>query len=373
MKNNLLVVLFLTMVYGLSAQVVRIPDANFKSYLIGNRSINVNGDDEIQISEAGMFAGTMDCSGMNIENLIGIEYFVSLVSLNCSGNLLTSLYLHNNYNLKSLNCSHNQLTELDLSRNDLLLSVLCGHNQLSLLNISNSASLSTLDCSFNQLTDLDVRNKRKLETLLCAGNLLESLDLTGVEALRYFFCGTNRLKTLNLEPVPVLSNLYCENNQLVKLDLSRCKTISRLNCADNQLTVLNVKNGVNSFIEIFNAGRNPGLSCIEVDDAGYSRVNWKNVDASVVFSENCGAVMGFADIQSAQGLIVYPNPVRDILTIEGEEHFVSYQLLDLTGRVTDSNQLIRNSVDVSERQPGLYSLILNAVSGDSKKVLLRVQ
>ena len=54
-------------------QNVNIPDANFKAYLVGEPSINTNGDSEIQVSEATAFNGTIDCSFLNISDLTGIE------------------------------------------------------------------------------------------------------------------------------------------------------------------------------------------------------------------------------------------------------------------------------------------------------------
>jgi hypothetical protein len=46
---------------SISAQVVNIPDANFKAYLVGNYSINTNHDSEIQVSEAVAFTGSINC------------------------------------------------------------------------------------------------------------------------------------------------------------------------------------------------------------------------------------------------------------------------------------------------------------------------
>jgi hypothetical protein len=41
----------------LTIKNVNIPDANFKAYLVGNKAININGDTEIQVSEASAFKG----------------------------------------------------------------------------------------------------------------------------------------------------------------------------------------------------------------------------------------------------------------------------------------------------------------------------
>ena len=77
-------------------QNVYIPDANFKTYLVGNTAINTNGDNEIQLSEATIFNGSINCYSQNISDLTGIEAFTNLNSLNVNNNQLTSLDLSNN-------------------------------------------------------------------------------------------------------------------------------------------------------------------------------------------------------------------------------------------------------------------------------------
>ena len=64
MKKLLLILLCLPMIgFG---QNVYIPDANFKASLVGQPSINTNGDAEIQVSEATAFIGQIQCSGQLI-------------------------------------------------------------------------------------------------------------------------------------------------------------------------------------------------------------------------------------------------------------------------------------------------------------------
>ena len=70
MKKNLFnAFLILVFNFGAIAQNVNIPDANFKAYLVGNSSINTNMDSEIQVSEAGVFTGVINCPGNNISDL----------------------------------------------------------------------------------------------------------------------------------------------------------------------------------------------------------------------------------------------------------------------------------------------------------------
>ena len=156
MKKLLLILLCLPMI-GLG-QNVNIPDANFKAYLVGNTAINTNGDAEIQVSEAIVFNGTIDCNNLNISDLTGIADFTALTELECTNNQLTSLDVSANTALTTLRCANNQLTSLDVSAATALSFFQCQNNQLTSLDVSNNTALIILSCYGNQLTSLDVRN-----------------------------------------------------------------------------------------------------------------------------------------------------------------------------------------------------------------------
>jgi len=114
MKKLLLILIALPMIgFG---QNVYIPDANFKSYLVGNSAINTNGDTEIQVSEATAFSGSISISAtLIIADLTGIEAFTALTQLSVLENSLTSLDVSQNTALTSLGCYSNNLTSLDVS------------------------------------------------------------------------------------------------------------------------------------------------------------------------------------------------------------------------------------------------------------------
>jgi len=247
MKKMLLTltVALLSGIVTVNAQNVNIPDANFKAYLLGESAINTNGDTEIQVSEAIAFTGTIDCAGVGIYSLTGIEAFTVLTILLCH---------------------QNQLTTLDLSSNTALTKLSCFSNALTTLNVSNNTDLTNLDLSFNYLTLLDVSNNT------------------------------------------ALTNLICRNNQLTNLNVSNNAALYVLSCDNNQLSVLNVKNGNNGNLTDFYALSNPNLTCIQVDNAAYSSANWTNIDAITSFSENCSLSTGI-DYHSLNNVIkVYPNP-----------------------------------------------------------------
>ena len=103
------IILFLSVFITSSSfsQNVFIPDANFKEYLVGNKEINTNGDDEIQVSEAFAFSGEIDCMFLDIADLTGIEAFTALTKLSCGFNQLISLDVSKNTALTVLNCMDN--------------------------------------------------------------------------------------------------------------------------------------------------------------------------------------------------------------------------------------------------------------------------
>lgn len=224
-----------------NAQIVNIPDANFKAALLAHSPIiNTNGDGEIQLSEAQAFTGGfngLSVSNKNISDLTGIEAFTSITKLVCSVNQLTSINVSSNTALTTLKCGFNNLTSLNLTANVALTTLDCKNNLLTSLDLTNNIALTTLDCGVNQLTSLLIMSP-VLTSLVCDNNdYLPSLDLTACIALTTLECHNNILTSL-LITSPALTTLECSNNQLVSLDLTACTSLYSLNCYNNQLTSL---------------------------------------------------------------------------------------------------------------------------------------
>ena len=265
MKTLLLSTILLFTV-NLNAQNVYIPDAQFKSYLVNNSAINTNEDNEIQVSEAIAFTGTIDCNTQNISALTGIEAFSALTYLYCYNNQLTSLDVSSNIALETLHCASNQLTSLDIFSNTALTLLNCQGNQIASLDLSNSTALETIYCGLNQLISLDVSSNTSLTFLDCFQNQLTSLDVSNNTSLGLIGCGANQLASLDVSNNTALTVLYCN---------------------DNQLECLNFKNGNNTLLISFLASGNLNLTCIEVDDVSYSIANWTSIDPWASFSTDC--------------------------------------------------------------------------------------
>lgn len=352
-----------------NAQNVSIPDANFKAELVGNSSINTNGDTEIQVSEAQAFSGAMDVSYKSIADLTGIEAFVAITELNCSGNSLTSLNVAANTALQVLDCSTNQLTAIDVSTNTALKELYVKNNfNLASLDVSTNTGLETLHCYNNDLSTLDVSTNTSLRRLYCFGNNLTTLDVSSNVALFSLHCNSNDLTTLNLAPGNSLGTLRCEWNELTALDLSGTGVRS-LSCQGNQLTSLNIQNGKNHFMNNndFEAAYNPNLTCVQVDDVNYSSSNWMQIDTGLTFSTNC-TVTSINELPTLENLVLSPNPATSTValsyrngnaaTIENQGYEIELKVLDISGREFLSSNQPR--LDVSGLPTGVYLVKIQA-------------
>lgn len=167
MKQITLLLLFITGVA--SAQIVNIPDANFKNSLI-TLGVDTNTDGEIQVAEAAALTGALNIAGQNIADLQGIDAFVNITELNCTQNQLTSLDVSSNIALLDLRCTQNQITTLNISNNLNLEVLQAWGNPLSSIDLSNCPSLEMLGLSGTNLLSLDCGNNINLTSLSIAGN-----------------------------------------------------------------------------------------------------------------------------------------------------------------------------------------------------------
>ncbi|MBL4657821.1 MAG: leucine-rich repeat domain-containing protein, partial [Flavobacteriales bacterium] len=200
---------------------VFIPDTNFRAFLNTTYPtfMDLTGD-SLVIDSAATLTGTLNVAGQNIADLTGVEYFISISSLFCSNNQLTSIpYLDSIPGLVSFYCNNNQLTSLpNLSNNTSLRFFDCGNNLLnSLPNLSGNTVLEDLYCSTNLLSALpDLSSNTALLYLYCDANQLTSLpDLSNNLALEEFVCNDNLLRTfpdftshVNLYWIECMGNKY---------------------------------------------------------------------------------------------------------------------------------------------------------------------
>lgn len=307
------------------AQIVTIPDANFKFALVSTNCVDTNADGimdddadtnndgEIQVSEAEAVL-VLDVSINDIVSILGIESFVNLEYFFCIGNSITSMDISQNTNLVFLAPTNNNLTSLDVTKN---------------------TNLEHIDCSVNQITSLNTSQNTNLERLIVRSNNITSLD-----------------PSQNI----LLTHLDLQNNRITSLDVSQNVNLFRLLAENNRLESLNIKNGNNEGLNQMLSLGNPNLFCIQVDDevAANDRncftgnAGWCK-DTTAVYSEEC--ILGSEDLNTIT-FTLFPNPTHNYLNINSKRPIELIRVYTLTGQlVLEANT---NRVDVSKLNSGLY-------------------
>ena len=213
MKTLILSLLMLPWAFISNAQNVPIPDTAFLHALI-DLGVDTNEDSLISYAECEGIT-SLDVSSQNISDMTGIEAFISLDTLFCQNNNLTSLNMSSNTVLTFLVCMSNELVSLDVSNNPGLTSIVCDHNQLTRLDISHNTVLEFLTCYNNQLTSLDVSRNTVLEQLYCDHNQLTYLDVSHNAVLKSLSCGSTLITNLDLS----------RNDAIEVIDLSDIPTL----------------------------------------------------------------------------------------------------------------------------------------------------
>ncbi|SHK32714.1 T9SS type A sorting domain-containing protein [Epilithonimonas mollis] len=257
MKKLILIFILFIGVDSINAQNVEFYDSNFKAYLVGNSEINTNGDNEIQISEAEAFTGTIDCNSRNITSLKGIENFKNITELICYSNNFNDLNLFYNEKLKKINCNGSGIQYIQISQCLELTELLCGNNGLTFIDTSNNLALKTLYCSFNQfLNNLDLTHNPNLEQFYTAETAIVSLDLTQNKSLKLLDIGGTQISNIDLSQNVDLNEFYCGATQLSNLDVSKNVNLKILQVFDNALiSTLDVsKNTALTYLSVGNNG-----------------------------------------------------------------------------------------------------------------------
>ncbi|KAF2080999.1 T9SS type A sorting domain-containing protein [Flavobacterium sharifuzzamanii] len=256
MKKLYFLILFFCF-FNLNAQIITISDVTFKQTLLkadtanaiaqdsnGNSiKIDLNNNKEIEVSEA------LNVYKLNVYmpvregiilSLSGIENFINLIDLNCSGFYNQTLDLTLLKNLEKLTCSGtHQMKELKISGLTKL-KYLDTNNCVNLtsLDVSGLTNLEYLDCSRLGISSLNLSGLTKLIDLRCFSTVIANLDLTGLVSLKKVYCNESRLTALTLGTLDNLDFLDCSSNGLKALNLSGLKNLTYLRCSSNLITNL---------------------------------------------------------------------------------------------------------------------------------------
>lgn len=224
---------------------VEFGDETLKTYLLSHFDRDGNG--MLSYSEV-MKISLLNLSNLGLKSIPDIGKFPALSDLTCCGteeslNVLESLNVSNNKELRNLNVECANLRDLILS-NSKLTSLTCRSNHLTILDLSKTPNITFLRCFDNPVTDLNVTCLSQLEWIDCCGMLITSLDLSGNPKLKELRCHTNCLLSLDLSQNPELTYIDCYSTQITALDVSNNPKLEALHAWDcPNLSVIYLKTG----------------------------------------------------------------------------------------------------------------------------------
>ncbi|MBP2615653.1 T9SS type A sorting domain-containing protein [Chryseobacterium jejuense] len=318
--KKLYLIIFVMIFTVFRAQIVNIPDPNFKAKLLAadvtnsiastdsgnlNMKIDVNNNGEIEVSEA-LAVGRLRLYGGDISDLTGIAAFANLAVLDIAGNTLTSLDLSSNIELSDLsiqgiiplstlnltNCSHirrfscdnTAITSLDLQNKVDLKYLYISNAPLTNINITGSTNIIELSIENTKLTSFDGSNLSDVFVFYVRNNpLLSSINFANSN-IQIIDVSKNNLSTLNIQNQSKLRVVYCENNHLSSLSFPGCPDMRMIYCGYNMLTsfnpsiypLLSTLNCNNNSIQSLDFSLNSELNTINCNSNNLSFLNLKN-------------------------------------------------------------------------------------------------
>lgn len=320
------------------AQNVNIPDANFKTALVNNSSINTNSDGEIQVSEAQAFTGVIDVQSLSISNYTGLEAFTGITGFNGKFNDVSSIDVSNASNLVSLDLGANTtLSSLNVSSNLQLETLFLAECfALTSLTFGSNSALKTLSLRETGLTTVDLSNLTALEDAD-----LNSIGASTTPPSFLDFSNNVNLKNITVRHTNVTSLDFSNNNKLTFIEVD----------FNNSMTNLNIKNGANTIITTLIANNNTNLTSICVDDVTFAtnQAGWNPGGAT--YTTSCTLSV---DTLKLVGVNVFVDQENGILktTNNSGVSVTGISVYTITGIEVRNTK--NNFVDVSNLRRGIY-------------------
>lgn len=258
--------------FSIEAQIVYIPDANFKAKLLEASpsntiaqnnmgqfiKIDINDDGEIQDSEA-LLVRKLNVNNSNISSLEGINSFINIRELLVNDNSLTSLNLNGLTSINYLEIKNNQI----VSQDDLLLNtnteqqlrLYIGGNLLSTFNLNSFINnnvifrINLISLTNNPIVDLNVEleNYTFPIAMVINNTLLEVIEAQINFPLTLYISNNSLLQTVNLS-YQINQNfvgIYIDQNQILNSISIQSDNIGINGSGGGSVTIMN-NNSLNS-------------------------------------------------------------------------------------------------------------------------------
>lgn len=244
MKKSYLIFLTVFCSFLAQAQTVDIPDQAFKNKLLTYPDpIDDNADGEIQVSEA-LAITELNFSFCNFNNIIGIQAFANLESLNFGSytTIASPIDLSGMASLKSLRFTKCTFSALNFEGLTGLENLSIGYaGNVELLNFEDATNLKAIYFYSTHFTSIDLSHAIGLKTFSAQNTDLETINLTGLVNLETFRCDRpGNITELNLTDLVALKKFELEGTTFSNLDFQHNTMLEEIDCGENQLTSINV-------------------------------------------------------------------------------------------------------------------------------------
>lgn len=248
---------------------------------------------------------SLEIENINIDDLTGLEAFVSLETLILKNLSFDTIDLTPFSNLKSLNLFRNLLRSVDVSSNTALEVLSLAENRLTNLDLSQNTNLEHLSLNYNELTSIDISSNTKLKTVNILGNSqgnqITSIDLSSNTLLEEVHLQGNLLTSIDVSNNRNLTHLFVPQNNISAIDVSNNLALERLSLTSNNLSSLDVSM-LQNLAFLYTSDNN--LSCISVYDVAFANQQYTQfADSSTFFVSDCDDIVAIPDSKFEEKLI----------------------------------------------------------------------
>jgi len=234
---------------NVKAQYTAIPDNAFEQHLIDLGYDSGPIDGQVLTSNINTVTSLTFTAFPNpVSNLTGIEDFVALEKLDCSGTDISSVNLAFNTNLTKLAINSSTLSFVDVSNLTNLTNLLLVGSNMT-LDVSTLTALDSLHFSSTLTTPINISNNINLIYLNINNTYFTTIDLSNNINLEEIYASVGELTSIDVSNAPNLTYLRCYDNNFTELDLSSNPNLVHFYCGgDPNLTYVNLKNGNNNIL-----------------------------------------------------------------------------------------------------------------------------
>ncbi|WP_300671282.1 T9SS type A sorting domain-containing protein [Soonwooa sp.] len=250
------------------------------------------------------------------------------------------------------------------------------NNISSLDGIKYFKNLKSLDCSSGQLTTIDFENLNNLELLYCNKNKIASfVNFDVVKKLLYLDCSDNLLTSIDLSQSSVLAERHytlfkLRNNNFQAINLQNNKTTAYMILASWEDCPFFYDNmGTNSCTYLPKLQGNPNLTSLKVNcaDKGFYKQDYPFA------VDNCDLIS--TNEVSKNSFKIYPNPAKDVLTIESTSNIEKIEIFDASSKLV-FNEIVKNPtikarISLDKLLPGVYQIVIKSKSGTSSQKIIK--